>query len=54
MHEQLTRIEAKLDTYALMTIQTKADVDWLKGYIKVSTAIFVAVCGFFATKYFGG
>lgn len=45
MHRRFDKLEAKLDTYAEQTTAAKQDLQWLKGYVKVSLSALIALGG---------
>ena len=47
--QRLERIEGKLDTALERQVRTESDVGWLKGYTRLSTAVFLAIAGALGT-----
>lgn len=45
LNRRFDRLEEKLDDYQVKTIETKQDVTWLKGYVKVSLSALVTLGG---------
>ncbi len=43
--EALRRMEDKLDSYAQLQQANTSDISWIKGYIKTSTAVAIAMVG---------
>lgn len=43
--KRLDKIEEKLDTYTEGAAAAKADINWLKGYVKITTTLLITVIG---------
>ena len=42
---RLDRIEAKLDDHLERVSKAEKDIEWLRGHLRISTAVFLAVVG---------
>ncbi len=52
LEKRLERIEEKLDNYLQVASTNKADISWVKGYIKVSLSALIAVTAGVITTIF--
>lgn len=46
---RLERIEGKLDTHLERVTKAESDISWLRGHVRLSTTIFLAVVGTLGT-----
>jgi hypothetical protein len=47
-----TRLESKIDKYALTTAEHSQQIKYIQGAVKVIITLMIAGAGFFATAYF--
>lgn len=48
----IERVEQKLDKYMEISQTSKVDIEWVKGFIKTSTSLFVTILGAIVTYLF--
>lgn len=53
INAKLDRVEAKLDDHLMRISKVEEAAKWTQGYIKIMTAIFLGVCSWIASRYFG-
>lgn len=46
---RLDRIETKLDNHLERVTKAESDISWLRGHVKLATAIFLAIVGTLGT-----
>ncbi len=49
---RLDRIETKLDDHLQRVTKAESDINWIRGHLRISTAIFLAVVGAMSTTLF--
>lgn len=53
MDRKLDNIDNKLDNHLNRIAHTEADVSWLKGHVKIVTAVGIAIIGSLLKVFFG-
>ena len=51
IHDKLDTIDNKLDAQIGRIAKTEVAIEFIRGHLKVSTVIFIAVCGFLARAW---
>lgn len=52
LDRRLDKLEDKLDDHLGRISKAEASIEWLRGHVKISTALFITVAGFFAAAFF--